>query len=114
MFDVGQGEAMALQSAGGHTLMIDSGGIPFGNAGFDIGGRVVEPALWARGVASVETLLLTHGDPDHIGGAATLVEDFHPRTLWQGVPVPRAMPLRAVLARAQGAGTAIEERRTGE
>jgi competence protein ComEC len=114
MFDVGQGDAMALQSARHHTLMIDSGGSPFGNAGFDIGARVVEPALWARGLSSLDTVLLTHGDPDHIGGAATVVEDFHPRTLWQGIPVPRATGLAAVLARARTAGTAVEERREGE
>jgi beta-lactamase superfamily II metal-dependent hydrolase len=41
MLDVGQGDAMALQVAGQHTVMIDSGGSPFGGGSFDIGTRVV-------------------------------------------------------------------------
>lgn len=114
MVDVGQGEAMALEVPGGHTLMIDSGGAPFGDHSFDIGSRVVEPALWARGIASLDTLLLTHGDPDHIGGAIPVLADLRPTTLWRGVPVPRAAPLQALLMRAAASGVAVEERREGE
>jgi competence protein ComEC len=112
MLDVGQGDAMVLQM-GRHTMTIDTGGSPFGGGGFDIGARVVEPALWAMGVRSLEAMLLTHGDPDHIGGAAALVDDFHPGAVWQGVPVPRAENLRAVLARA-AAYSRVDERRAGE
>ena len=114
MVDVGQGEAMALQVPGHHAVMIDSGGSPFGGGGFDIGSRVVEPALWARAMSSLDALLLTHGDPDHIGGAMPLIEDFSPRAVWQGIPVPRAMPLQAVLARASASRIPIVERRAGE
>jgi len=114
MVDVGQGEAMALQVPGHHTVMIDSGGAPFGGGGFDIGSRVVEPALWARGMSVLDALLLTHGDPDHIGGAMPLIEDFSPRELWQGIPVLRAVSLQAVLARASASGIPIVERRAGE
>ena len=117
MFDVGQGDAMALQAPQGvarQTIIVDTGGSPFGNSGFDIGARVVEPALWATGVRSLQTLLLTHGDPDHIGGAAALIDDFRPDAVWQGVPVPRAIALQAVLARAVEARSQVEERRAGE
>jgi competence protein ComEC len=129
MFDVGQGDAMALQVPSGagpfppgvgrsftdrQTIIVDTGGSPFGNGSFDIGARVVEPALWATGVRSLRTLLLTHGDPDHIGGAVALIDDFRPDAVWQGVPVPHAVALQAVLARAAEAGTRVEERGAGE
>ena len=114
MLDVGQGEAMALQVEGGHTVMIDSGGAPFGGGSFDIGARVVEPALWARGISSLDAMLLTHGDPDHIGGAIPLIEDFGPDAVWQGIPVRGAMSLQNVLGRATHIGAAVERRRADE
>src|SRR4029453_18758238 len=112
MFDVGQGDALMVQ-AGERTMMVDTGGSPFGGS-FDIGLRVLEPALWARGVSAIETLLLTHGDPDHIGGALALIDDFDPRYLWQGIPVPRAGSLQSVLARASASGVVVEQRRDGD
>ena len=112
MFDVGQGDALMVQ-VGGHSLMVDAGGSPFGGS-FDIGARILEPALWARGVSAVDTLLLTHGDPDHIGGALTLIDDFDLRHLWQGIPVPRATSLQAVLERAATSAAGVEQRRDGD
>ncbi len=120
VFDVGQGDAMVLEVAGRKgppydaTLMIDTGGSPFGNGGFDIGVRIVEPALWARGIRTLQTVLLTHGDPDHIGGAAALVHDFDPRAVWQGVPVRRAAALQEVLAHARDRDVPVEERHQGD
>jgi competence protein ComEC len=125
MFDVGQGDALMLQvgesnlsgtdasDTGRRAVMVDSGGSPFGGS-FDIGSRVLEPALWARSVSAIDTLLLTHGDPDHIGGALPLIDDFNPRYLWEGVPVPHARSLQAVLARASASNAVIEQRRDGE
>ena len=112
MLDVGQGDALMLQ-VGERSVMVDAGGSPFGGS-FDIGSRVLEPALWARGISAIDTLLLTHGDPDHIGGASTLIDDFGPRHLWQGIPVSRATSLHAVLERAAASGAVLEQRRDGE
>jgi competence protein ComEC len=95
MFDVGQGEAILIQRPDG-TLQIDAGGLAFGGGSFDVGERVLAPALWARGIHRLDTLLLTHGDPDHIGGAAVILEDFQPGALWEGVAVPRHAASRLI------------------
>jgi competence protein ComEC len=91
MFDVGQGEAMLLETPTHETIVIDTGGSPFGG-GVDIGQRVLAPALWARGVRSLGRLLVTHGDPDHIGGAPAVVDDFSPARVWEGIRVPMHQP----------------------
>ena len=89
-FDVGQGDATLLQFPDRTTLLVDTGGMPFGAGSFDIGSRVLSPALWALGLRRLDTLLLTHGDPDHIGGARAIVGDFRPSAVWEGIPVRRS------------------------
>jgi competence protein ComEC len=113
VFDVGQGEAMLLES-GRSRLQIDAGGVPFGSGSFDIGARVIAPALWARGVSRLDALLVTHGDPDHMGGAVVLLDTFRPHRLWEGIVVPRHEPSRGLRARAVAAGAAAHVRRAGE
>jgi competence protein ComEC len=94
VFDVGQAEAMLLQTPDGRSLLVDTGGSPFGGGAFDIGARVIAPALWARGVSHLDALLVTHGDPDHLGGARSTVRDFDPLALWEGVLVPPHLPMQ--------------------
>ena len=113
VFDVGQGEAMLLES-GKHRLQIDGGGAPFGGGGFDLGARVLAPALWARGVHAADALLLTHGDPDHIGGAGILFDAFRTRRMWEGIVVPKHLPSRELRETARRAKASVEQRRSSE
>jgi competence protein ComEC len=69
--------------------------------------------LWKRGIIRLDSLLVTHGDPDHIGGARSLIEDFSPGVLWQGIPVPGHAPLENVLARARGLGIPVTQEWSG-
>jgi competence protein ComEC len=84
--DVGQGDAMLVTLPNGKTLMVDTGGVSLSGE-FDIGDRVIGPALRARGVTRLDYLAITHGDPDHIGGALSLVRDFRPGEIWYGTYV---------------------------
>jgi competence protein ComEC len=112
VFDVGQGESILLQT-GGHTLLVDSGGAPFGG-GIDIGRRVLAPALWARGIRSLDAMLITHGDPDHLGGAMAVVDDFRPRQIWDGIRVPGHEPTRELLKEAERRRIPMAPRRAGQ
>ncbi|MBI4696582.1 MAG: DNA internalization-related competence protein ComEC/Rec2 [Gammaproteobacteria bacterium] len=70
VLDVGQGLATVLRTAH-HTLVYDAGPrYPGGNAGE----RVVLPFLRARGVRTIDALVLSHPDSDHVGGAPALIE----------------------------------------
>jgi competence protein ComEC len=86
LIDVGQGDAMLVTFPNGRTLIVDTGGVTI-KGDFDIGDRVVGPVLRARQLVGVDYLAVTHGDPDHIGGARAIVRDFIPREVWWGVPV---------------------------
>jgi competence protein ComEC len=101
MMDVGQGDAMLVTLPNGRTLMIDTGGVSL-RGDFDIGDRVLGPALRARGIVRLDYLVITHSDPDHIGGAASLATDFTPREVWAGTFVANheaTQKLQAISAR---------------
>jgi competence protein ComEC len=105
--DVAQGDATLVQFPGGRALLVDAGGA---SGSFDVGSRVVAPALWALGVERLDFLLLTHGDLDHVGGAAALIRDFRPREVWDGVRVPRNVLMERI-AEAAGRNSATYRQR---
>jgi competence protein ComEC len=102
--DVGQGDAVHVRFPRGRALLVDAGGLPAASS-FDIGDRIVGAVLRHEGVRRLDTVAITHGDADHSGGALSVVREFRPREVWEGVPVPPFEPLRA-LRRAAGAGGA--------
>ncbi len=71
LLDVGQGMASVLQTTS-HTLIYDTGTRASDN--FDIGKLVVIPYLRSKGVSKVDTLLISHEDIDHRGGAKYIYE----------------------------------------
>ena len=99
--DVGQGDATLVVLPDGRALLVDAGGLPAAplqdprdGPAFDLGERVVSRTLRAFGVRSLDTFVLTHADPDHIGGARSVLRSFRPRAIWEGVAVPPHEPLR--------------------
>ncbi len=92
VLDVGQGLAVLLQSAT-HTLLYDTG--PAFRSS-DAGERVVVPALQALGVRRLDTLLVSHADADHRGGAASVLERYPAqRLLGAGLEQKRVTPCQA-------------------
>jgi competence protein ComEC len=80
LIDVGQGSAVLLETPGGGTALIDGGGFA-DPAAFDVGARVVAPFLWRKKIASIDTLILTHANSDHVNGLVFIADNFHVRTL---------------------------------
>jgi competence protein ComEC len=91
---------------------VDAGGLP--GTSFDLGRRVTLPALWAFGVTRLQTIVLTHGDPDHIGGAPPLLRALTPRDIWHGIEVPRHQPTRDLRDAARSLGVGWTARRSGD
>ncbi|HIV73120.1 MAG TPA: DNA internalization-related competence protein ComEC/Rec2 [Candidatus Aquabacterium excrementipullorum] len=68
--DIGQGTSVLVRTAR-HALLYDAG--PRTSPGNDAGRRVLVGLLRAQGVTRLDTLLISHGDIDHVGGAASVV-----------------------------------------
>ncbi|HZZ12158.1 MAG TPA: DNA internalization-related competence protein ComEC/Rec2 [Paraburkholderia sp.] len=68
--DVGQGTSVLIETAR-HTLLFDTGPGPEST---HAGERVVVPFLQAHGVSALDTLIISHADSDHAGGAPAVLE----------------------------------------
>lgn len=80
MLDVGQGQAVVIQTAQ-HWVVVDPG--PRSPRGrFDAGAMVVAPHLAAFGAERVDLLIVSHGDSDHSGGLEGLAEHMLIDEIW--------------------------------
>jgi competence protein ComEC len=89
--DVGQGDCALVTMPDGSSLMVDAGGRPTFRAsrqsdGEDepssrsIGEMVVSEYLWWRGLDTVDYVVATHADADHIDGLNDVVRNFNVRS----------------------------------
>jgi competence protein ComEC len=89
--DVGQGLAILIRTRH-HTLLYDAGP-RFGD--FDLGERVVLPALRKLSVKKLDLMLLSHADADHAGGALAITRGLTVDQVISGDPAGLPAQLRA-------------------
>ncbi len=92
LLDVGQGLAIVVQTKQ-HTLVYDTG--PKFSDSFNTGTAVVLPFLQAQGINKIDTLVISHADNDHAGGAKPLIQNIAVDSLLTSVPIkylPNALP----------------------
>jgi competence protein ComEC len=83
LLDVGQGLAAVVRTQH-HTLVFDTG--PRYSDSFDTGAAVVLPYLRNQGVDFLDMLMVSHGDNDHSGGAASILAGMPVAELSSSVP----------------------------
>jgi competence protein ComEC len=117
---VGQGEALLLSLPQTGHYLIDGGGI-YGST-FDVGARLVAPALARLGVSSLEAVILTHDHPDHRQGLVEILNHFPVKAFWSGQTLAELHPeireslqRKAILHRTFPAGwTTLNQETTAE
>ncbi|WP_042458591.1 DNA internalization-related competence protein ComEC/Rec2 [Neobacillus dielmonensis] len=86
MIDVGQGDSLLIHMPHGKgNYLIDTGGTVMYEGEswkqkrkpFEVGRDVVVPLLKSKGITTINKLILTHGDMDHIGGALSVIKELH-------------------------------------
>ncbi|MFH0729689.1 MAG: DNA internalization-related competence protein ComEC/Rec2 [Pseudomonadota bacterium] len=80
IMDVGDGAATLLELPGGKTMLIDGGGFS-DNSVFDVGKSIVAPFLLGKKIRTVDELILSHPDSDHLNGLIFIAENFHVKRL---------------------------------
>lgn len=77
--DVGQADALLIQTPAGHSVLVDAGGRlergaqSGGSPAEAIGERVVVPFLIRRGIHHLDAIVLSHPHGDHAGGLAPVL-----------------------------------------
>jgi competence protein ComEC len=111
-FDVGQGDATLVELPDGRRLLLDGGAA--GERRLDMGERVVAPFLWDAAVTRLDVVAMSHSDPDHSGGLATVIRNFRVDEFWDNgrwgpgsEDTLRALCRAGVRRRALSAGSRI-------
>jgi competence protein ComEC len=80
LLSVGAGQCAVLDSPSGRTVMIDAGSATLS----DVLRKCIAPYLRDRGCTSVDTMMLTHSDYDHISAAGSVAGVFDVREVLVG------------------------------
>ncbi len=76
VLDVGQGLSILVQTKN-HSLVYDTGARY--ESGFSMAKAVVLPLMQSYGINKLDTLILSHADNDHAGGADEIIAKFNPK-----------------------------------
>ncbi|HEU4698033.1 MAG TPA: DNA internalization-related competence protein ComEC/Rec2 [Gemmatimonadales bacterium] len=112
--DVGQGDAAALRTPGGHWIVVDAGPRDPRNPRRDAGRQVVVPFLRRQGVRAVDVLVVSHAHADHLGGADALLERLPVRLVTEPGELVSDPLYREFLDDVAGAGVRWHPGRPGE
>lgn len=113
--DVGQGGSTLMELPGGGVLLYDGGGFS-DNRVFDMGRRVVAPVLWRRKIATVDILVLSHPNADHLNGLIYISENFNVAELWTNGDANTTMGYEMLMAACREKGILVRrmDAATGE
>ncbi len=79
VLDVGQADAIVVETPRGHALLVDAGGrlehgVQInGSVAEQVGERIVVPFLLRRGIHALDAIVLSHPHGDHAGGVAPVL-----------------------------------------
>ncbi len=104
MLDVGHGSNFILTDRSHHNIVYDCGSTGYS----DPGKWITAPALWRRGTATIDLLILSHSDLDHISGIRALSHRFVIHQVWVSPYFHRNPEGQAIIDHLQGRGIPVK------
>ena len=81
VMDVGQASANLIELPRGGVVLVDGGG--YGdNAVFDVGAAIIAPLLWHKKIMTVDLMVLSHANSDHLNGLLYILNNFKVKEVW--------------------------------
>ena len=78
--DVGQGDAIHIQTPRDRHILVDVGRW---SPGYDSGSRTIIPYLKHNGVDRIDAIILSHPHADHVGGTVSVLKEFDVSVIYQ-------------------------------
>jgi competence protein ComEC len=78
VLDVGHGQSLMAKLPDGSCMLFDAGSLSRN----DIGSRVIQPFLKYSSIAKLDSVILSHGDIDHINGLPEVVESTPTKAIY--------------------------------
>jgi len=103
VLDVGQGFSSLVEFPKGYTLMVDGGGFS-NNEQFDVGERINASYLWRNKIKTLDTLILSHPNSDHLNGLIYIAEHFNVKNLWTNGEKANTLGYKALMETAKRKG----------
>lgn len=99
VFDVGQGLAVLIRTAQ-HNLLYD---VAPSMGDFNLGERIIVPAVKRKGVTNIDKVIISHADTDHAGGLLPVSEQLTIKELISGEPTKLGvgLPVQACVSGTQ-------------
>ena len=121
--DVGQGDCIVIELPRRKAVyVIDSGGLlRFGeedwrskSGDYEVGKQVVVPFLKGKGIAKIDTFILSHADADHVEGAEEVMQGIRVKEVHISPSSLNELAMKDVLAEAVQRGVPIVEKMAGD
>ncbi|GLB58273.1 DNA internalization-related competence protein ComEC/Rec2 [Cytobacillus sp. NCCP-133] len=121
--DVGQGDSILIKLPYGKgNYLIDTGGtIKFQmekwksrSDSYEVGKDTVVPFLKSKGISKIDKLILTHGDMDHIGGAAAVIDELRVKAVLMPISAESTELEKKIIKKAIGKNSKVRFVKAGD
>ncbi len=104
--DVGQGNSALIQTPQGHNILLDGGGFSELSA-FDTGKYILAPFLWKNKINTLDYIILSHPESDHINGLIYILNNFKVHTLIKNADITETQTYKTLINLCRNKGVRI-------
>ncbi len=108
IIDVGQGNSALIQTPQGYRILVDGGGFSESST-FDTGKNILAPYLWQNKISSLDYVILSHPESDHLNGLIYILKNFNVQTLIKNKDTIKTEAYEAMIETCKKGGIRIWE-----